>query len=85
MLLWAPYLDSRAGKHLGLSPESSQTPGWRDQVLFLDPIPGGSTHLSLGQETTEAALGNRAVLTQVGTPETERGKTKASIPSFPKP
>lgn len=85
MLLWAPYLDSRAGKHLGLSPESSQTPGWREQVLFLDPIPGGSTHLSLGQETTEAALGNRAVLTQVGTPETERGKTEASIPSFPKP
>lgn len=72
MLLWAAHLDSRAGEYLGLSPESSQTPRWREQVLFLDPIPGGSTHLSLGQEMAEAALGNRVVLTQVGTPETER-------------
>lgn len=56
---WIPGL----GNIWGSLPESSQTSGGRDQVLFLDSVPGSSTYLSLGQETTEAALGIRDALT----------------------
>lgn len=57
MLSWAPHLGLRAGGHVGSPTESSKTPGRRDQALFLNPGPGGCTHLFLGRKTMKAALG----------------------------